>query len=406
MRFGVFFATQIPKPWDAESELRSLRQGLDQLELADQLGFDHAWAIEHHFLEEYSHSGSPEMFLAAASQRSSRIRLGHGIVQMPPGINHPTRVAERISVLDLLSGGRAEYGSGEGTGEVELGGFGVDPATKREQWHEATSLAVRLMTETPFPGSEGQFISIPERNVVPKPLQKPHPPLWMAAPRLESALVAAENGMGSLCFSLNVEPDDAAHIVSEYRAKIASAACVPLGLAVNPEVAMVLPMLCHAEEAVAIDRGLEGAQFYGWSLYYFLLRGAEHPHGASRLWETFLEERTAGFDPALVTVPGSGLRASFDKQTPFGIRGAIGSIEQVRELVRRYEQAGCDQLIFLCQPGHTSHEHTCESLRLFATEIMPEFSTRDAGARAKKQALLEPAIQAALARRASVPAGA
>src|SRR5665213_1657551 len=310
MRFGVFFAAQVPKPWDEQSESRRLNEALEQVELADRLGFDYAWAIEHHFLEEYSHSGSPEMFLAAASQRTSRIRLGHGIVQMPPGINHPVRVAERIGMLDLLSGGRAEYGSGESTGEAELGGFGVDPATKRDQWHEATTQVVRMMTSEPFPGVDGRFVSVPERNVIPKPLQKPHPPLWMAAPRLETTLLAAENGMGALCFSLSVEPDEAAHLVSEYRDRILSGQCTPLGQAVNAEVAMVLPMLCHAEEQVAIERGLENAQFYGWSLYYYLR--PNHPHGSSRLWETFQQERATGFLPEVVTVPGAPLRASYD----------------------------------------------------------------------------------------------
>src|SRR5438034_5228678 len=128
MRFGIFYEHQLPRPWAPDSEQRLFQEALDQVELADRLGIDHAWEVEHHFLEEYSHSSAPEVFLAAASQRTRQIRLGHGIVLMPPGYNHPARVAERIATLDLVSNGRVEFGTGESSSEMELGGFRVDRA--------------------------------------------------------------------------------------------------------------------------------------------------------------------------------------------------------------------------------------------------------------------------------------
>src|SRR6266480_5516638 len=133
MRFGIFYEHQLPRPWDADSERRLIADALDQVELADRLGIDSVWEVEHHFLEEYSHSSAPEVFLAGASQRTSRIRLGHGIVQLPLGFNHTARVAERIATLDLVSDGRVEFGTGESSSEAELGGFGVDRASKRAQ---------------------------------------------------------------------------------------------------------------------------------------------------------------------------------------------------------------------------------------------------------------------------------
>src|SRR5881398_898917 len=132
MRFGIFYEHQQPRPWEDGSTERLLGDALDQIELCDRLGFEYVWEVEHHFLEEYSHSSAPEVFLAAASQRTKRIRLGHGIVQTPPGFNHPARIAERISTLDLVSGGRVDFGSGESSSEAELGGFGIDPQHKRE----------------------------------------------------------------------------------------------------------------------------------------------------------------------------------------------------------------------------------------------------------------------------------
>src|SRR6266850_2882810 len=125
MRFGIFYEHQLPRPWDQDAEQRLIADALDQVELADRLGIDSVWEVEHHFLEEYSHSSAPEVFLAACSQRTSRIRLGHGIVQIPFNFNHPARVVERINTLDLISDGRVDFGTGESSSEAELGGFGV-----------------------------------------------------------------------------------------------------------------------------------------------------------------------------------------------------------------------------------------------------------------------------------------
>src|SRR5881396_2843837 len=171
MRFGVFYEHQQPRPWEDGSTERLLSNALDQVELADRLGFDYVWEVEHHFLEEYSHSSAPEVFLAAASQRTKRIRLGHGIVQLPIGFNHPARVAERIATLDLVSGGRVEFGGGESSSQQELGGFGVVREQKRDQWDEALDAITRMFVEQPFAGYQGRFISMPQRNVVPKPKQ-------------------------------------------------------------------------------------------------------------------------------------------------------------------------------------------------------------------------------------------
>src|SRR5437763_8925664 len=158
MKFGLFYEHQLPQPWAEDSELRLYQQALDQVELADRLGIDYVWEVEHHFLEEYSHSSAPEVFLAAASQRTKRIRLGHGIVQLPLGFNHPARVAERIATLDLLSDGRVEFGTGESSSETELGGFLVDRASKRGQWDEALDAITRMFVETPFAGYDGAFV--------------------------------------------------------------------------------------------------------------------------------------------------------------------------------------------------------------------------------------------------------
>ena len=126
MRFGIFYEHQLPRPWGEDDEYRLLQDALDQVALADRVGIDSVWAVEHHFLEEYSHSSASDVFLAAASQRTQRIRLGLGILPLPPAYNHPARVAETVATLDLVSGGRVEFGTGETSSGAELEGFGVD----------------------------------------------------------------------------------------------------------------------------------------------------------------------------------------------------------------------------------------------------------------------------------------
>src|SRR5213596_1084872 len=148
MKFGLFYEHQLPKPydgeqWDPDQEHKLLKNALEQIELADQLGFDYVFEVEHHFLEEYSHSSAPEIFLAAASQRTKNIRLGHGIALMPPRYNHPARVAERISTLDLISDGRVEFGTGESAPRAGRAGFMIEPEKKRAMWEEGLRVALR-----------------------------------------------------------------------------------------------------------------------------------------------------------------------------------------------------------------------------------------------------------------------
>jgi len=201
MKFGLFYEHQLPQPWQEDSEQRLYHQALDQIELADRLGIDYVWEVEHHFLEEYSHSSAPEVFLAACSQRTKRIRLGHGITLMPPNYNHPARVAERIATLDLVSNGRVEWGTGESATAVEMGGFRVDPNDKRTMWEEATEQAANMLAMRPYPGFSGRWFDMPCRNIVPKPVQKPHPPMWVACSRRETIHLAARNGLGALTFA-------------------------------------------------------------------------------------------------------------------------------------------------------------------------------------------------------------
>src|SRR5919205_3337338 len=366
MRFGIFYEHQLPRPWEAGSEEKLLSEALEQVALADRLGFDCVWEVEHHFLEEYSHSSASDVFLAAASQRTKNIRLGLGILPLPPGYQHPARVAETVATLDLLSDGRVEFGTGETSSGAELEGFAVERATKRAQWDEALDAVTRMMVEEPFAGIDGRFVSMPQRNVVPKPLQKPHPPLWVACSRRETIRLAAEKGIGALSFSF-VEPEEARAWVDEYREIVASERCVPAGFAVNPRVAVVLPMMCHPDEAEAIERGIDGAHFFGYSLAHYYVFG-DHRPGRTDIYEEFLRRRDeVGFARTVVRAQDAPLGVRVLQQGLGSLRGAIGTPDQVRDLCRRYEAAGVDQVIFVMQAGRNRHEAIFGAISLFGS---------------------------------------
>jgi alkanesulfonate monooxygenase SsuD/methylene tetrahydromethanopterin reductase-like flavin-dependent oxidoreductase (luciferase family) len=400
VRFGLFFEHQVPRPWEAGDEARVFAEALEQIELADRLGFECVWLVEHHFLEEYSHSSAPEVFLAAVSQRTQRIRLGHGIVNSLPAINHPARVAERIATLDVLSGGRVEFGTGEGSAAAELDAFGVDSALKRAMWEEGVRVALRCMTETPFTGFAGDYVRMPPRNVVPKPTQRPHPPVWVACSRRDTIHLAAQRGIGALGFAF-FDPEEARHWVDDYYETLASEG-IPMGDAVNANLACVTSFFCHPDEEEAVRRGAEGANFLGYSLGHYYVFGRHRP-GRGDLWEEYRERGAAeGFDPdavALATETPERLGAKVVRDGTSGLRGAMGTPEQVREYLRRYEACGVDQVILSCSAGRNRHEHIMESLGLFAREVMGEFVDRDEQQQRAKAARLAPVVDAVMARK-------
>ncbi len=378
MKFGIFYEHQLPRPWNDGDEHRLFQEALDQVELADRLGIDYAWEVEHHFLEEYSHSSAPEVFLAACSQRTSRIRLGHGIMLMLPGYNHPARAAERIATLDLVSNGRVEWGTGESASKAELEGFDIEwtRETKRAMWKEATEQAANMLVMDPYPGFDGSYFSMPCRNVVPKPLQRPHPPLWLACSNRDTIHEAARNGVGALTFAF-IDPSDAKKWVDEYY-DIIRTECVPIGHSVNANIAMVTGFSCHEDAAEAKRRGMDGFRFFGFGLGHHYVFG-EHTPGRTDVWKSF--------EAARDMIPEEG-----------PTRG-IGTPADLTAHLRGFADAGVDQVVFIQQGGRNRHEHICESLELFAAEVMPEFKAEEAERERVKEAELAPYIQQAMARK-------
>jgi alkanesulfonate monooxygenase SsuD/methylene tetrahydromethanopterin reductase-like flavin-dependent oxidoreductase (luciferase family) len=381
MKFGLFYEHQLPRPWTEESELRLYDDTLAQVELADRLGIDYVWSAEHHFLEEHSHSPAPEVFLAACAQRTRRIRLGHGVMVMIPPYNHPVRAAERIATLDLISHGRVEWGTGESSAVLETEGFVVDREHKRAMWEESVEQAANMLSMTPYPGFKGEHFEMPCRNVIPKPYQKPHPPLWLGCSRRETIHRAARHGLGVLTFGF-VEPEQAAHWVEEYYDIIKSDECVPIGRTVNANFAVVCAFSVHEDEATAFARAVDGFRFFGYTLGWASSFGRHRP-GRSNLWSGYSDIKDS-----LPQAAGTG---------------AVGTPDQVRDHLERYERVGVDQVIFAQQYGRNRHEDICDSLRLFARTMLPEFRRRDEIRQREKAAELRPHIARAERRKPAVP---
>lgn len=380
MKFGIFIDLQLPRPWGEQDERRLFKEALEQVELADRIGIDYVWAQEHHFLEEYCHSSAPEVFLAACSQRTQRIRLGHGIVAMSPNFNHPARTVERIATLDLVSDGRVEWGTGESGSRIELEGFGVDFVDKRSMWLEALQESVRMMCMNPYPGFKGKYFSMPPRNIIPKPYQKPHPPIWVACSNRDSLKMSAHLGLGALTFAF-MNDQEAKFWVDEYYQAFKNA-CTPLAQSVNPNVAMLTGFMLDKDNETALKKGIEGSQFFAYGLGHYWRDGIHVP-GKTDLWKAF-QKKPATFTEA------------FDKQRKKAGMGGIGSPGRVRENFRALEKSGVDQLILLHQSGNYKHEDICESLEIFAKDVLPEFKEREEKKEKEKQEKLEPFIEKAL----------
>jgi alkanesulfonate monooxygenase SsuD/methylene tetrahydromethanopterin reductase-like flavin-dependent oxidoreductase (luciferase family) len=387
VKFGVFYEHQLPRPWNEDSEHRLFRESLAQVELADRLGIDYAWEVEHHFLEEYSHSSAPEVFLAAAAARTARIRLAHGIRQVIANYNHPARTAECLGTLDLISNGRVDFGIGEGATRLELSGFGIPAKQKRAMSLEAAEQIANMMVMDPYPGFEGASFSMPCRNVVPKPLQKPHPPMWIACTNRDTIKLAARLGIGALGFSF-IDPDEARRWIDIYYGIIASDECVPIGHSVNANIAIVTNFSLHADRETAIRRGQEHFEFFGYALNALVAH--DTVPGRTRLWEDFQRDRG---DRRTNEIVKAALAAGDDYSS------GIGTPDDMRRHLRGFDEVGVDQVIFMQQCGRNRHDQICESLEIFAREVMPEFAEKEAEREARKRERLAPFVEAALARK-------
>ena len=359
MKFGLFYEISVPRPWTRESERTVYQNALEQVKLADELGFDQVWAVEHHFLEEYSHCPAPEIFLTACAMTAPKIRVGHGIIVCVPEFNHPIKIAERTATLDILSGGRLEVGTGRSATWTELGGFRANPDTTKKSWDEFVRCLPKMWTQETF-AYDGEFWSMPERCIVPKPYQQPHPPMWVAVTSPGTELDAADRGLGSLGLTFGGFGDQEKKI-AEYRRRIQH--CEPVGSFVNDAVSTVNFLYCHEDDATGRATGKRMGDTFNYLASQLISAREAYPTRSYQSLGLLPQLRRQATGPDSNEQAGEGL--------------ALGGPQRILTALKKWEAIGVDRVNFLlnCQEV-IPQAGVLASLRLFAREVMPAFAEK------------------------------
>jgi alkanesulfonate monooxygenase SsuD/methylene tetrahydromethanopterin reductase-like flavin-dependent oxidoreductase (luciferase family) len=356
VKFSLLMEIQIDSPTPA-LERQAFLDGVEQAVLADELGYHTVWAVEHHGLLEYSHCSAPEVLLGFVAARTQQIRLGHAVTLTPHRYNHPIRVAERIATLDILSGGRVSWGSGKSSSQTEQGAFQIDRSELDAQWREALEMIPRMWRSDVFEWN-GTYFQIPPTPIIPKPIQRPHPPIFAACSRPESVVMAGSLGVGSLNFTAGTD-EALADKVRAYRQAITGAALYE-SRRVNNHFACTPTALVLADDRAACAYGFRGSRFFGEALatYFFSPTRIVGPLEVSR-------------DP----LSPAQLDEAMARRSRSGgpLTSVIGDPAAAREAVQRFQAAGVDELILVMQMATIPQAVVLESLRTFAEKVMPFF---------------------------------
>jgi len=357
MKFGLLYEMETPRPWHALSEYNIYWEALAQIELADRIGLDYVWEVEHHFLEEYSHSPAPEVFYGAVTQRTKNIRIAHGVRLLPFNFNHPIKVSEQAAVLDIMSNGRVDIGTGRSTTAQELDGFGVNYDRTRDEVKEALEIIVKAWTEDILEYN-GKLIQVPPRRVVPKPIQKPHPPMWMACVAPDSYAIAGDRGLGVLSFSLNWEQVQKS--MEEYR-KASAQRSNQIPKVANEEFAGLI--VCHVaenkeEEAI----GLEGARWF--------------MHNVAKLFEPLMVKNKLYSYEYLRMLMAMNLdpKDASDAELKEHHMVVVGNPDEVIRKLENFQKSGMNQVICFKQAGRIPHANIMQSLKRMGKHILPYFN--------------------------------
>lgn len=366
MKFALFSEIPVARPWDDRSEHRAYHDVVEQAVLADRLGWDAFWTVEHHFLEEYSHCSNPEVLYGMVAAKTEHIRIGYGVRLMPKPYNHPVRTAESVAVLDLLSNGRVDLGAGRSATRLELEGFGIDPAQTRSMWREALHHVVGCWTHDEYEFA-GEHWQMPRRRVLPKPYQRPHPPLWGATTSDEGHREVGQLGLGLCSFAVGVPPEEIKRKVEIYREGI-SQCTSPVGAFVNDQAATFTMM------TVAPTRE-EAAEAARRSFEWYPVHGARQIAALADYLDE-LNEAHGNFAYAgdLRAKDHDGLLGLLSLEILQDLGACVcGTPDDAYEMCKRYEDAGIDLLLCLIDPYDVSQEACLQTIEMMARHVIPEF---------------------------------
>jgi alkanesulfonate monooxygenase SsuD/methylene tetrahydromethanopterin reductase-like flavin-dependent oxidoreductase (luciferase family) len=357
MEFGIFNSGCLLPGYRPGDPLREHHRLIDEVEwtkAADRSGFKYSWATEHHFLTEYSHLSANEVFMGYLAAATSNIHIGSGIINITPPVNPPARVAERVAMLDHLSEGRFEFGMGRGSSSTEQKGFGIDdPELTRDMFDEVVAQFRDMWRDEEYGPYSGRFFSMPQRNVLPKPYTKPHPPLWVAAGSPSTFEKAAKMGLGVLCFT-TATLDSLKPLIEKYKTTIEDAE--PVGAYVNNNIMVTSQMLCLEDGQRVRDIALTLQSSYHHSLLYRYLDTFPRPAGLP-VWPDLIPEANA-------------------EQIDLMIKSrtqCFGTPDEVADVCQEYADAGVDQLVFGQLSTTMSREVAVETVETFGRHVLPQF---------------------------------
>jgi alkanesulfonate monooxygenase SsuD/methylene tetrahydromethanopterin reductase-like flavin-dependent oxidoreductase (luciferase family) len=365
VKFALFYEIPVARPWTPGKERAAIQDVVEQAVFGEEMGFHSVWTVEHHFLEEFSHCSNPEVLYGAIAARTSKLRIGYGVRLTPQPYNHPVRSAESAAMLDNLSDGRVEFGTGRSATRLELEGFGIDPADTRSMLSEAIDHIVGCWTEDEHE-FEGQYWQMPKRRVLPKPVQDPHPPIWSATTSVEGHYEVGKMGVGLLSFAVGVPPEDMIPRVEAYHRGLAD--CVkPKGKTRNERVVTFTMAHCAATNDQAFEEAEE-------SMVWYPKKGAEQIATVADYSRKFREDLGTYYytdDVKKLGESGALDSINFDYIKEAGA-AMVGSPDRCIEIAKRYEAAGCDLLFCLLNPYNIPHEQVMNSIEHLGKYVIPE----------------------------------
>jgi alkanesulfonate monooxygenase SsuD/methylene tetrahydromethanopterin reductase-like flavin-dependent oxidoreductase (luciferase family) len=366
MEFGLFIGGWVPDYLDGRNDAYEHERLMNEVRIAeagDRSNWKYVWVTEHHFLAEYSHISANEIVMPHILARTERIRVASGIINVTPPVNHPARIAERVAMLDHLSGGRFDFGTGRGSSTTEQAGFGItDPDLTKDMFDEVMPEFRKMWSQDSY-SFDGRFFSMPERNVLPKPYVKPHPPMWVAAGNPDTFEKAGRLGLGVICFT-GGSPEKMRPLVEIYKEAVSKAD--PVGDFVNDNVAISTSFMCLEDGDAARDwmtRSRNGRQ---QSLVFKYLDTFPKPPGIPE-WPIEIP------DPTL-----EQLAIGREKGTSI-----VGTPDDCAEVLQKWQDIGVDQLIMGPTGSAWPYELVEESVELLGNKVIPQFDT-DPEARAAR----------------------
>jgi len=377
MKFSIIYEAQMVDTSRA-NEQQVYRDMIEQAVFAEKMGFDVIWAVEHTALSQYAHMSAPETFLAFLAGKTSRIGIGHGVVCLPPAMNHPVKVAERIATLDILSEGRVHFGMGKGGTQQEAGTFGYDLADLQPMIDESMYLIPKILKDGHV-DHQGEHLKIPPRPIHPSPMQDPHPPLYMACTRADTLRTAGSRGIGALVMGFS-GPDDIAAKNAVYRETFANRKPEDqVGFRPTEHLAALCPATVLSDREEARRVGLRGQRFFIESLAYWYSGGPK----------PVVEDLSGDEQEAIIHAEKEALVAYLSEErielaphhtNHFEIpQDAYGTADDCIRYVSRLFDAGADEILFLFQMGGIPHAAIMETIKNIGEKVIPHFRAKADG---------------------------